>query len=217
MTFKKLKSCAIGLAAAGLFSMSAAHADTLDSLGAVGGLAFDWNIDGSPLTATVGRFDVDNQTTSDSFIAYCLEVIQGLDVPDDYTASAFSNAGLQALYDQRFASVDTRVEEAAFQIALWEILDDSDLTTGQLTGWAPGDDAANPDFALEVEALALTEDWLANLADPSAGNDWNLTAWRSDTSQDLISATPSETVPVPSSLLLGLTGIFGLAALRRRA
>jgi MYXO-CTERM domain-containing protein len=216
---KKLKRCILGLAVGGLFAASCAHADTLVNPGAPNGLAFNFN---NPAASSdvLGSFTVNNTTTQSSFVAYCLEVLQNISTTAVYTSSIFNNADVQALYDQRYGSLATagspaRIQQAAFQIALWEILDTGNvsrataLTTGSVNGWTP----------FEQQALTLAGSWLTTLVDPTPGvNTYTLTRWSNGPAQDLLQATlRTQAVPLPSTLLLGLAGLLGLGAVRRQS
>jgi hypothetical protein len=224
----KLKRSILGLAVGGLFAVSCAHADTLTNPGAANGLAFNFN---NPAASSdvLGSFAITNTTTNSSFLAYCLEVLQNISSPAVYTSSLFNNQDVQALFDQRFgglaaAGQPRRVQEAAFQITLWEILDTGNvnrataLTTGNLNGWAPAD-TTPPDQGLEQQALTLAGTWLTTLADPTPGvNTYTLTRWSNPNAQDLVQATlTTQTIPLPSTILLGLLGLAGLAAVRRQS
>jgi len=215
------KKSAVALAAVGLFASASAQADSLVLEQDINSLAFTVNVGGQQDDVVAGVFNVDNLTTGSSFLAFCFELLQGVGVGAltppglEFTAASAVNAGTQALFNQSYATLDFNDASAmaGFQIALWETLDDSSLTTGSYQNWVGDTGSFEEDVALIVAETFL--DKVVSGA-PATGN-YNLTSWLNGASQDLIQATtPTGTVPEPATALLGALGLAGIAAVRRR-
>ena len=214
-------------AASAVALMSApAMADNLQvDLGTVPGYAYSVDINGSQTTVDARYYNVTNLSTTDSFIAFCIEMgaqitTDALFGTADMTPTSTSDAtfpqsvvGIQSLYDQRFATLNltSSVEVAAFQLALWELTDTTNVGSDFFgTG-------SFQNYAGNADALVLATSWLTNLADPTPGDDYTLTAWVGDATQNMISAVPGAEVPEPATLaLLGLAGLAGMGVMRRK-
>lgn len=163
------------------------------------------NVDGDP------PIDVYSQ-----ILAFCIEANVTLQMNAEYefqsTIDYFADANRLALVEQlfskHFASTGSANNDAAFQLALWEIIYDFDgalnLSAGNFV--ATGFNSA----------LAIAQGWLDTLG---VGNKYNgLWALRApgetvrNTSQDLITWQ----VPEPGALALLGVGLIGFGAMRRR-
>ncbi|UUX95087.1 PEP-CTERM sorting domain-containing protein [Aquabacterium sp. J223] len=215
------------LALAAALACSAAHADTLKVSNYTGGGAADafsgafLNL-GSFDTVTTQPWQVSNLTTNGSFVAFCLERLVPVSAAafgagETYTASAYTSAAVVNLFNGFYGSALTSANSAAaFQLALWELLEDSantkDLFAGNfnLTGY---------DFNLSTAdfgtATTLATSMLAGTG--AASDSYQLTMWDARGSQDLISAVAAP-IPEPSTyaLMAGGLGIMGYLARRRR-
>ena len=222
--FPLFKKAALALAAAGMLASASAHADSLvmapdqDVL-----LGFNVDVVGVAGTTThqvdTTVFDIN----SGSFAAFCYELLAGisnaaLTTGTDFTAGTSVPTAVQTLFNQSYSLVhlNSAVEVAGFQIALWEALDDGDLEAGNLKNWVGIPDAVHTAADLS-EAWDIAWVYLENLRGgaPTTGS-FALTTWSSDSSQDLISAAPSNKVPEPTTLMLGALGLAGLSVVRRR-
>lgn len=219
MMHTTLKKAALALAAAGLLASVPAHADTLAmdlDINSLMGFTVDVNGTGTKAVDT-GVFNVSNLTSGGNFLAFCYELLQGVSV-DVLTGMAFSPtsvipASVQTLFNQSYAEVhfDNAVEVAGFQIALWETLDDNNLSSGNFQNWAGATNSLD-----EGDALFTAEIFLDRLVNggPATGN-YQLTLWQNPDSQDILQASTAA-VPEPTSLVLGALGLAGLSVLRRR-
>lgn len=162
-------------------------------------------------------FDVDNVSGTpeiDIFtqiVAFCTEVDIDLDTPANYellAAAAYFTPAKLTLIEQLFGlglgSIGDADNDAAFQLALWEIIYDTDATLSSGVFQATGFGAA----------LGIAQGWLDALG--TGGTFTQLWALRAngeygDPSQDLITW-----VPEPGTLALIGAGLIGFGALRRR-
>ena len=152
-----------------------------------------------------------------SFVSYCVDFYQWLpsfgSTNTSYSlvdAGSFFGSRLDAvsrLFSGRSAEVDTAVEEAAFQIALWEIRYEAAGNAFDTTSGA----AVFSDYGDDARSLAQT--YLNGLSGYS--NTFEVSVLKSDYNQDVVFAAP---VPEPSTYALMLAGLaaVGFVARRRR-
>ena len=222
--FPLFKKAALALAAAGMLASASAHADSL-VMAPDQNVLLGFNVDVVGVAGTTTHqvdttvFDIN----SGSFAAFCYELLAGisnaaLTTGTDFTAGTSVPTAVQTLFNQSYSLVhlNSAVEVAGFQIALWEALDDGDLEAGNLKNWVGIPDAVHTAADLS-EARDIAWVYLENLRGgaPTTGS-FALTTWSSDSSQDLISAAPSNKVPEPTTLMLGALGLAGLSVVRRR-
>ena len=150
-----------------------------------------------------------------SFVSYCVDLYQHINfgtLYPEYTAPGtthvFANNRAYADLGRLYANagvVDTSVEEAAFQIAVWEIA--YETTPG---AYALGSGAASFSGGSAANgALGLAATWLAGLGD-GAGR--SISVIESTEHQDVIFAP----VPEPSTYMLMLGGLMATVEISRR-
>jgi hypothetical protein len=155
-----------------------------------------------------------------SFEAYCADLYQtisfGAPPYPDYslpeTTHVFTNANAYTDLGRLYATaglVNTAVEEAAFQIAVWEIAYEA---TGTPYSLSSGAATFSGGTAASSGALTLASSWLAALTN---GAHPSISVLDSPLHQDVIFAP----VPEPSTVLLMAAGMLGLGfvSARRRA
>ncbi len=152
---------------------------------------------------------------SPSFVTYCVDLYQHISfgtLYSDYTAPGsthvFANNRAYADLGRLYANagvVDTSIEEAAFQIAVWEIA--YETTPG---AYALGSGAASFSGGSAVGgALGLASTWLAGLGN-GAGR--SVSVIESSAHQDVIFAP----VPEPSTYMLMFAGLLATVEISRR-
>ena len=211
-----LKTAALSLAliaaAPAAMAQSVTFTSFADGSQAVRGVLSSPNVT-RDLTVSAGGFDT--QYLGASFVSYCVDFYQWLpsfgSVNNSYTmvdAGGYFGTRLDSverLFSGRIAQVDTAVEQAAFQIALWEIrYEAAGNAFDTMTGSARFSDAGD-------DARSLAQTYLTGLADYR--QTMSVSVLSSGTHQDVVFAAP---VPEPSTYALMLAGVGFMARRRSR-
>lgn len=162
-----------------------------------------------------------------SFYAYCVELQQDFAPANlgmkTYTVGSFSApqaAALQGLFSTSYAGLNSAYEQAAFQVAVWEITHEKEsgafnvstnngsfFFTGLSNLEAAGAADLNANFTNQVNG------YLAAASDYKGPARYQLTRLDHKGFQDLVVATA---VPEPSSYALLLCGMVGMGLIVRR-
>ncbi|MBU2991601.1 VPLPA-CTERM sorting domain-containing protein [Octadecabacter sp. 1_MG-2023] len=222
LTSKSLKA----VAAAALLTLATAPASSAASLKFESWASGYETVDvtAPSYNGAAGGFVMNDVDTSDSFVVFCLDILGVIysNVTYDYTTTAapFSNSqsplnmtGLQNLFDTGYSNaLASSTTSAAFQVALWNTVYDTDWDVNGGT-FSQDDDGAVKDMANEFLAAAN------GYTGPST---WTLSFLEGENtdpnirrSQNLVTAAPSP-VPLPATGLMLVAAIGGLAMTRRR-
>jgi hypothetical protein len=185
------------------------------------------SVAGGLTSVSAGGFDMNDTTggLGSSFIAWCLDLgaFLGTSGSHDYmhTSNPFQNGGvnlmeagiarIQAMFNANYGNplVSTdRDTSAGFQLALWELVYDTDFDIETGAFQASASDA--------VESIASE---FLSLAEGYTGSDrWRLTFLESQgqgaaRKQNLVTVSP---VPLPASGIMLIAAVGGLVAARKR-
>ena len=161
-----------------------------------------------------GQFAMTSDVVGD-FVAFCFEVTQMLRNGQlhEYaptTLGVTERDNVDRLFSSAYEFVTDGLTAAGFQVALWEIVEDTstgfDLSSGSFS-------------AVDVttaggSVIDTAQGFLDGLATAPSGL-YDLEYLVSATSQDLVTGQPSP-VPLPAGGLLLLSGFASVAALKRR-
>ena len=193
------------------------------------------NVDTS-LTGVIGGGELKAQMTMDgvtdnAFLTYCTDIFQSFRWNATYTdyslvangsayGFTFGQADLLGKLYTQVGTVHSRDESVAFQLAVWEIVDETTSALDVLHGSFTIDSGAS------ATQLNLANNWLAAASAKGATSNWTARRLYSPTAQDFVlfstrvgsnaklDALPGD-LPEPSSLLLAAGALAGLGVAGR--
>ena len=169
-----------------------------------------------------------------SFVAYCIEPNQqfALSFKSDgvtpnfktYTVDSFTGsqaALLQGLYSSSFQSVNSGNQQAAFQLAVWEIMRESSpalsINQGDGSFYLLSSGATGQQVGVNNSVRALASHYLSVAESYNGPALYNLSKLSNASYQDLVVATAITTaVPEPQSYALFLAGLGAIGMIARR-
>jgi hypothetical protein len=214
-----LKSILAGGLALGACGLSMAQTVTFTGF-ANGSQAVKVDLPGSPLvesyTLAAGGFST-SVNGGPSFASYCVDLYQWLPgwntangTYGEVDAAIFFGSKLDdvaKLFSGVSGQVDSALESAAFQLALWEIKYES---SGSGYNMLAGDVKFSDSYS-NNGAVATAQTYLDGLS--TYANNLQVHVLASNSNQDVVFATP---VPEPSTYALMLIGLAGVAFAARR-
>lgn len=164
--------------------------------------------------AAAGPFRLTGSDGFGDFVAFCIDLAQYMangvdyDVHDDSWFSDVVEQRLVQLFNFAYDSLTTRDQGAAFQVAIWEIVEDGDSLLDL-------DDGSFQLLSADVGVRSFADSYLIGLQSASTSGQ-NLTFLKSDTRQDLVTVSP---VPVPAAggLLVMALAVFSVVSRRKRS
>jgi hypothetical protein len=168
-----------------------------------------------------------------SFLAYCIEPSQSfaLSFKSDgatpnfktYTVDSFSGSQatlLQGLYSSSFGSVHSGNQQAAFQLAVWEITRETSGTLSIAQGngsfFLNTAGATGQQIGIDNAVQALATQYLSSAESYKGPALYSLTKLSNATYQDLVVANAVNAVPEPESYALFLAGLGAIGMIVRR-
>lgn len=135
----------------------------------------------------------------------------GTSGPVNFTAARTKN--LQTLWGSFYASVGDKNTSAAFQMAVWEIAFDDDLSLTNDSGRMYGTDRDLATTGIQLDPVSqMAQSWLTQIASGAATKQQSLVLLSGKGVQDLITA-----VPEPATLFAMGVGIAALVARKKRS
>lgn len=172
----------------------------------------------------LGVLNYVDAATGKSFQAYCIEPSQPNALTafgaQPYAISSFSGTQadlLQALYSSSFSAVQTPAQQAAFQLAIWEISFETtpslNVTPNEGSFFARAANSSPAALDLANTLSAQANSYLAVAQAYQGPSLYTLTKLTNASYQDLIVATP---VPEPETYALLLAGLAVVGGVARR-
>ncbi len=169
-------------------------------------------------TGTFDEFPLDG-LLGEPVVFFCVELGQSFSFGNnyEYTESQPDNetfTRLGRLFTSAFGLINSPQSSAAFQLAVWEIVADTDLDLTDTTGFHVTNNQGH------ATTVAMAQGWLDNLA--NSPDDYNVFLLDNPRHQNFVHGTPvprrdpPPELPEPASLGLIAAGLLAMAAAFRR-
>lgn len=173
-----------------------------------------FSLNGTSRSAAAGLFRLTATGSGgvmQNFLAFCLEPLETLTLPKDHTVGTTLGASilnrLGTLMSNAFGLVNGSSSAAAFQMAVWEIANESSSSLDLGSG-------AFMMTQANAATKSLAQSWLDNINSGAWTSSRKVTVLSAPGTQDLL--TDIAPVPLPAAGVLLLGGLAAMGAVRRR-
>jgi hypothetical protein len=218
---KKILGLVAGVALAGMVSSASATTVTLDYVGNGNGLRGAVTVSPVPIPpgaqSGLQAGSLRMQRGQMDFLAWCFQFANPIMRTAQYTVATDALDSRRRDDLSRLATgffgmtTGSNAFSAAFQLAIWEIVEESDTDANGSIVYDLADGVFQAKASSVPTVVTTANEWLGSLSSIRA--DARITYLTSGASQDVLTIAP---IPLPASILLLGAGIGALVVVRRR-